>query len=243
MVKESSYFIVSGFISITLFIFVIFLFFYMLFSATKVNNFALNKDNFISVSLDLVSLPTKQVQPKKETIALKEEIVTPQEPKEVDIGNLFSDVWTKDIKITKKQEKRVDNKRLEKIQKQLKTSKKNQVESFEENLKNYEAIETDTTAKKSSSANEVNEYLAKIQAIVYKYFMPPANSEGYTVQAVIELSAIGKVQDFRILRYSTNSALNEECKKIKGRLLGVLFPKNPEGVSSKTIVNITSDKN
>jgi len=71
--------------------------------------------------------------------------------------------------------------------------------------------------KNTSSANEVNEYFAKIQALVYEYFEPPQNSQGYSVRAVIELSALGKFIDFRILDYSANIALNEECDKIKDR--------------------------
>jgi len=62
------------------------------------------------------------------------------------------------------------------------------------------------------------------------------------VKAVIELSAYGKVLDFRILTYSGNEALNQECDLIKDRLIGVLFPSNPQQKSFKTIVNITSDK-
>ena len=241
MDRENPYFFISGFISLSLFSFFLILFFYMMLSKSNIDTYALNKDNYISVSLQVVSTPTKTIT--KEVIEPKKEPEVTEEVKEVDIGNLFSDVWTKDIKIEKKVEKKIDNQRLELIQKKIKKSKNNEVESLEQNINNSEATVTDTQSKKSSSASEVNEYLAKIQAIVYKYFKPPSNSEGHTVKAVIELSAIGKVQDFRILTYSANQALNEECDKIKSRLSTALFPKNPEGQSSKTIVNITSDKN
>ena len=240
MARNNSYFLLSGLISLALFTIVLSLFFLMMFSASKINTYALKKDDFISVSLEVVSVPIKKV--KKEVIEVKEETVE-EEVKEVDIGNLFSDVWTKDITIEKKKIKKVDNKRLELIQKQIKTSKNNVAQKQEEIINNNEATLTDTESQKNSTANEVNEYLAKIQAIVYKYFEPPANSQGHTVQAMIELSSIGKVQDFRVLAYSSNQALNLECDKIKSRLLGVLFPENPEGITSTTIVNITSDKN
>jgi periplasmic protein TonB len=239
MARNDSYFLLSGLISLALFVIVLSLFFLMMFSASKINTYALKKDDFISVSLEIVNVPMKKV--KKEVIEVKEETIV-EEVKEVDIGNLFSEIWTKDITIEKKIQK-VDNKRLELIQKQIKTSKNNVAQKQEEIINNNDATVTDTESQKNSTANEVNEYLAKIQAIVYKYFEPPANSQGHTVQAVIELSAIGKVQDFRILAYSSNQALNSECDKIKSRLLGVLFPENPEGITSTTIVNITSDKN
>lgn len=240
MARNDSYFLLSGLISLALFVIVLSLFFLMMFSASKINTYALKKDDFISVSLEVVSVPMKKVN--KEVIEIKEEAVT-EEVKEVDIGNLFSDVWTKDITIEKKKPKKVDNKRLELIQKKIKTSKNNVAQKQEEIINNNAATVSDNESQKNSTANEVNEYLARIQAIVYKYFEPPANSQGHTVKAMIELSAIGKVQDFRVLAYSSNQALNLECDKIKSRLLGVLFPENPEGVTSTTIVNITSDKN
>ena len=240
MARNNSYFLLSGLISLALFAIVLSLFFLMMFSASKINTYALKKDDFISVSLEVVSVPMKKVN--KEVIEIKEEAVT-EEVKEVDIGNLFSDVWTKDITIEKKKPKKVDNKRLELIQKKIKTSKNNVAQKQEEIINNNAATVSDNESQKNSTANEVNEYLARIQAIVYKYFEPPANSQGHTVKAMIELSAIGKVQDFRVLAYSSNQALNLECDKIKSRLLGVLFPENPEGVTSTTIVNITSDKN
>ena len=241
MARENPYFFISGFISLILFMLVISLFFIMMLSASKTNSYALKKDDFISVSLEIVNIPTKKR--KKEAIAVQEESQVIEEVKEVDIGNLFSDVWAKDIKIKKQKIKKVDNKRFELMKKKIKTSKNNKENSLVKNIDNTQATVRDSKSQKSSSANEVNEYLAKIQAIVYKYFKPPSNSQGHTVKAVIELSAIGKVQDFRILTYSSNQALNQECDKIKLRIITALFPSNPENKSSKTIVNITSDKN
>ncbi len=212
----------------------------MMFSSSKIKNFALKKDNFISISLNTANIQTKTA--KKEVAVPNDKKQNVEEVKEVDIGDLFSEVWTKKIKIEKKDNK-IDNKRLELIQKKIKIKEKNNVEPLSQKITNSEAKVTDDENKKSSSGNEVNEYLAKIQAIVYKYFYPPKNSEGNTVKTVIVLSPMGKVLDFRILTYSSNTALNQECEKIKDRLIGVLFPKNPQNKSSSTIVNITSDKN
>ncbi len=241
MARDNSYFIVSGLISLSLFTFFLTLFIYMMFSSTKINTYALKKDNFISISLETVNIATKPQ--KKETIVPQKELQSVPEVKEVDIGNLFSDVWTKDIKIKKKKKKVTNNKRLDLIKKKIKTKDKNNNIPKSEKIMKSESDLISDKAKKSSSGDEVNEYLAKIQAIVYKYFYPPNNSQGHTVKAIIELSAIGKVLDFRVLTYSSNQALNEECDKIQARLLGVLFPSNPQSQSSSTIVNITSDKN
>lgn len=237
MDRNNIYFTISGLLSLSLFTLILILFFMMLFSNTPVNTFALNKDNYVSISLEKIAI--KSITPTK-TAKLKKEIQSKtEELKEVDIDSLFSDVWTKDIKIEKKV---VKKKSLELIKKEIKKSEDNSVQSMEEILKNEQTQQVDDVSKKSSSGNEVNEYFAKIQAIVYKYFQPPANSQGYTVKTVIELSAYGKVLDFRILTYSGNQSLNKECDMIKERLIGVLFPSNPQNTSFKTIINITSDK-
>ena len=211
----------------------------MLVSLDKDNNFAIKKDNYISVSIvtpKVVSNSVKKSVQKK----IKQESVTPVKTKEINIDNLFSDVWTKSIKKTEKTVKKINTRRLQEIQKKISKSDKNIVESISQKVKNIDAPKVDTKSSKTSTASEVNEYLAKIQALVYEYFYPPQNSQGNSVKAVIELSAIGKVYDFRILRYSSNSELNSECDKIKERLSTVVFPKNPDNTSGTYIIILTS---
>ena len=219
----------------------------MMFSSSKTKTFALKKDNYISISLSSVKTQIKSVKkdvakPVKKIIKKTSIEDSPiAEAPEVDIGNLFSDVWTQDIKKINKKVKKIDNKRYQKIEKRIKTLKvtnKASVASQVINKINTKEISDKNT--NASTANEVNEYLAKIQALVYQYFYPPQNSQGHSVKAVIELSSIGKVLDFRILNYSANQALNEECDKIKSRLIGVVFPVNPQNKSDNYIVILTS---
>jgi len=68
----------------------------------------------------------------------------------------------------------------------------------------------------------------------------PPNSAGNSVKTVIELDPLGHMTDFRILNYSANEALNSEADKIKDRLKNVVFPKNPQNRSSRTIVVLIS---
>ncbi len=240
MDKNNSYFYISGFISISLFTFFLLLFVNMLLSNSKIKSYALKKDNYISVSISMSNLKTKSIK-KNITIPIIE-TQTPIEAKEVDIGNLFSDVWTKDIQKEKKDKKPVENKRIQEIQKRIKSSKNNTITPSSEKIQSNENAENSNDSSLSSTADEVNEYLAKIQALVYKYFYPPTNSQGHSVKAVIELSAIGKVLDFRILHNSANSDLNEECNKIKSRLETVLFPINPDNKSGNYIIILTSEE-
>ncbi len=250
MVRNNTFFLISGFISISLFTFFAYFFVHMLFGLKKDDVFALKKDNYISISLNnsfvqakksiKKSKITKKPKIVKKTIsdstAISNDIATP----ETDVGNLFSDVWTKKInkKIIKK--RKIDNKRFQEIQKKVKTLNNKDVKDISEIVKNIDKISTDSDKLSPSTSNEVNEYLAKIQALVYDYFNPPPNSQGNSVKAVIELSAIGKVIDFRILNYSTNSALNRECDELKSRLEKVLFPVNPQHESGNYIIILTS---
>ena len=211
----------------------------MLVSIDRDKNFAIKKDNYISVSIvtpKVVSSGAKKSVQKK----IKQENVTPPKTKEINIDNLFSDVWTKSIKTTEKKVKKTSNRRLQEIQKKITKSDKNIVESISQKVKHTNAPKVNDKSSKTSTATEVNEYLAKIQALVYEHFYPPQNSQGNSVKAVIELSAIGKVYDFRILRYSSNTELNSESDKIKDRLTSVVFPKNPDNSSGTYIIILTS---
>ncbi len=238
MGRNNSYFFVSGFISLTLFSIFLSLFFYMMFSSSKIKEYALTKDNYISVSIEL---------PKEKKLKSKKSVATPivntpqtTQTQEVDIDDLFSDVWTKNIKHKKVTKKKIDNKRIQDIQRKIKTTNKNDTSKISQKIQQITSNKVDQENVQTSTADEVNEYLAKIQALVYKYFYPPANSQGHSVKAVIKLSALGKVLDFRILQKSANMALNEESEKIKERLMSVVFPRNPQNKSGNYIIILTS---
>ncbi|MBN2782326.1 MAG: TonB C-terminal domain-containing protein [Campylobacterales bacterium] len=225
MDRDNYYFFLSGIISLSIFSFLAFIVLYGYINIPQNKVFALNKDKFISISIEM---------PKEEVVipTPKPEIQTPEieESKEVDVGELFSDVWTKKIeKKEKPKEEKVLNKRLQDALTKTKTVEK----------KEYKPSVVEKT-QTTSSGDEVNEYLAKIQALVYKNFYPPQNSEGHSVKAVIELDTVGIVKDFRILRYSENEALNQECDKIKQRLLNQLFPTNPDNKQGSFIIILTS---
>ncbi len=236
MAKNNNLFYISGLISLFIFIFFLAIFIYMMINSSQIDSYALKKDNFISISMD--------IQPKKSKSAKKSLQPTPVEsavsetPQDVDVNDLFSDVWTK--KIQKKKIQPKDSKRIIDIQKKIKTTEANSVESISQKVNDLDNANTTDENSPASTANEVNEYLAKIQALVYKYFSVPPNSEGHSVMAYIELNSIGKVMDFRILTYSANDALNAEVDKIKDRLKSVVFPINPQNRSFSTKVILKS---
>ena len=239
MVKNSSFFYLSGFLSIGLFAFFLFVFIYVAYVSSTVNSYALKKEDYISISL-----VTPKIEMKTNDKNVKEtqkKTSVEDTPKEIDVADLFSEVWTK--KIVKTKPKPIDSKRLKEIRKKIKTVKKNESTSVSKKTNALDDSSKNDESDPTSTANEVNEYLAKIHALVYRSFTPPENSQGHSVKALIELSSIGKVLDFRVLTYSSNQALNDECDRLKEKLLGVLFPISPDKKTFSTIINIISDKN
>jgi len=236
MDNSSKYFYVSGVFSFALFFIFFLLFAYMLFDVERTKMYALNKDTFVSISLEVPQNNlSKPVEKKVSASAAVEPI---SDSKNIDVNDLFSDVWTK--KIEKKQPKEVNSKRIMEIGKKIKTVESNSVEELQKLSKIQELSDANKEQSATSTAQEVNDYLAKIQAIVYQHFYVPANTQGHSVKSVIELNALGKMLDFRILNYSQSSALNAEADKIKERLKNVVFPVNPQNSSSRTVVILIS---
>jgi len=210
----------------------------MLFSSNKIDVFALKKDNYISISLDNSLIKIKSYKKNVNSAnALSNSIST----SEIDIGSLFNNVRTKKID-NKKVKKKNNNKRFQEIQKRVKTVKNNDVKEISKIIKD---INSETVSNKNlsdSTAKEVNEYFAKIQALVYTYFDPPTNSVGNIVKVVIELDPYGKLIDFRVLVYSDNEALNNEANQIKARLKNVIFPKGPNNKKRTIMINLIPDE-
>ena len=205
----------------------------MMFHVSKIKTYGYKKENYISVSIKMTQ--NKHPAKKKPSHA---PVSTKKAVKNVDVNNLFSDVWTKQIDNSVK--KPENKRRIEPLQKKISKAKQNNVASITDKLESLQNSDSQTQEESSSAANEVNEYLAKIQDIVYQHFNVPPNSEGNSVKTVIELDPFGKLIDFRILRYSKNEALNQEAKRIKDRLKNVVFPINPQNRSSRTIVILIS---
>lgn len=234
MVRDDRYFYISGAISFSIFLIFLLLFAGLLFGVNKTKTYGLQKENFVSISL-ATPVMIKQLTQKKSSEAIN----IPEAKdiaKDVDVNDLFSDVWTQ--KVDNSKPKEVNSKRIQEISKRVKTSKQNDVASLSEKIQSIDSTAATKDSQSSSSAEEVNEYLAKIQAIVYDSFSPPMNSEGNIVKVVIEIDPIGKMLDFRVLNYSSHEALNQEADRMKQKLSSVIFPKNPDHRSFRAIINL-----
>ena len=183
---------------------------YMLFAPKKVHTYGLTKKKYISISLESIPTKAKSTSHKKmSTKKMHKKRVKKRDSvdavsENVDVDSLFSKVWTKKVDTHIKKKRRVDTKRLAEIEKSI--SAPDISENYTQKSNSHS---NNKKAKIASSAEEVNEYSAKIHAIVYDHFFPPPNSEGEQVKAVIELSPLGKLLDFRILNYSGSEALRD----------------------------------
>ncbi|MBS4069430.1 MULTISPECIES: TonB C-terminal domain-containing protein [unclassified Sulfurimonas] len=256
MDKKNFYFYISGFISLSFFAIILVILLIAIVTSNDVKSYALQKDDFVSVSIDMSQVSStsdkkavdKPVEKKEDDKPIIEqepqkETVTKTEKKEINIDNLFSEVKTKTIKKTEEKVIEKEDKRVaQELSKKSEKSDVAKTESITSKIQKINAQNKSEKESKSSTGSEVNEYLAKIQALVYEHFTPPENSQNRVVKAVIELDAFGKVIDFRILTYSDNDALNSECNKIKARLANVLFPKNPDNKSGVYMINLISQE-
>jgi len=249
MVQSSSddrYFYISGLISITLFVTVVLLFGIVIFHKSTLDTFAMQKDNYISVSLDMVMItptkneakpdpkptPKQEVIPEPEPEPAVEEIESTPEPVNTDVSSLFDDVWTQsaDTKVEKKEEK-VDTKRLAAIEKRIKTKESIKTQKASDKIKTLELVKPsiEVVGASASTAPEVNEYLAKIHAQVKSGFYPPASTEGNSAKVRVKINANGNVTSYRVIVYSGSSIFNEEVDRLYSRLKRMTFPKNPDG--------------
>jgi periplasmic protein TonB len=240
MDTSSRNFFISGLLSAAIFISVSILFFYILFVSKEVTSYALKKSNTVTVSLVINQHPIDRSRPQKKAVAKQQ---APNKP-QPSINSLFSKVWTKSP--TAKQEKepqKTDNKIIQELSKPLKLSDKKAITTplvNDQKQKDLNRSNVQVAQKQGSSGKEVNKYLAKIQAIVYSNFFPPANTQGQSAKVLLRLSATGVVLGLNVIVYSGNQMFNSEVDRLKNRIMGTVFPKNPKNVSGEYIVTLTA---
>ena len=257
--REDRYFYISGFISLSLFSAVILLFALVVLHKSSIDTFAMQEDNYISVSLNMdLVVPTKndakpapeptpkqEIIPEPEPEPAVEEIESTPEPVNTDVSSLFDDVWTQsaDTKVEKKEEK-VDTKRLAAIEKRIKTKETKKSQKASDKIKTLELVKPsiEVVGASASTAPEVNKYLAKIHAQVKAKFYPPASSEGSSAKVRVKLDANGNVTSYRVLVYSGSNIFNEEVDRLERRLKRMTFPKNPDGKSISLEIILTVEE-
>lgn len=247
---DERYFYLSGAISLGLFFSTLILFASVLVNSQSVKSYAMTKANYISVSLTNVPLQkSSRDLTEKPAMTIKEPAAA-QKPAEApkvteDVSTLFDDVWTQDVtakKVTTKTP--TDTKRLGAIEKRIKTSKKGESSSASEKIKSLKLARPSVAVvgSSASTASEVNEYYAKIQAIIYNHFYPPVNSEGSSSKVYLSFDAAGQVVRSRVLVGSGNSLFDSEVDALLQRIGSVAFPKPPKGEAFEVQIILTAEE-
>ena len=162
-----------------------------------------------------------------------------------DAATLFEEVWTQDVTAKKTtKNKPTDTKRLSAIEKRIKTTKSTKSTQASEQINSLKLARPaiSVTGASASSAAEVNEYYAKIQAIIYDRFYPPANSEGQSAKLYLSLDATGRILSQRLLVNSGNLFFDEEVAALMKRIASVTFPPPPEGRPVELQIILTAEE-
>jgi len=252
MDKNDSYFYVSGLLSLSFFAIVVILFSALVVSGEKVKSYALQKQKYIAVSVDLTQKIPTQNSAKPAPIPKPKNKPEPNPEKSAqkvpDISSLFSTVSSKKIVYKKRpvatKKSILNERRVAQMQKRIKTTQKRESSDAKKKIKNLKLAKASVkeVGASASGGEEVNQYYAKIQAFVYEHFYPPANSEGTSAKVRIWLSANGRLSDYRIMAYSANSMFNNEVDQLKQLLSSLNFPPHPKGKSLVLDIILVSEE-
>lgn len=229
---QERYFYLSGLISISLFVTMLFFTVYSVILSPKIQQFAMTKSDVINVSI-AVSDTKENVQTSPEPASVpvapeqtqKEEEPAAQPEPVPEISDLFSEI--KPQKVAKEDNKRQEQ--LNKIENEILT--KRETPRYSEKVSNVQLAKPSIkmVVLGGSSGPLVNEYHAKIQGLVYTYFHPPSGTAGEVARVRMNISASGKLTGYKVLRYSGNISFNGEVDWLKDRLSAIRFPEHPEG--------------
>lgn len=233
--QERNFFL-SGLISLSFFVGILFIVGFSLVLAPKTEQFAMIQSDVINVSLALSEAPAVEQstssEPEEQTQSQKsEETESPskKEPEPVpEISDLFAQV--KPDKAQKKE--REDPKRLEQLnalEKELSNRKDTPRISDKVNKVDLAKPSVKMVPQGGSTGPQVDKYYATIQATVHSNFHPPAGTAGEIAKVRMSFNASGKLVSYRVLSYSKSGTFNAEVDWLKDRLSSIRFPEHPDG--------------
>jgi protein TonB len=236
--NQERYFILSGLLSIALFIILLFLFFFGFMVSSKVEQFAMTKSEYISISISPSPTPSADQSNPEPKLPVPEEVSeeatpsaeeTPSKPEPVaDVSDLFAEVKSeKPPKKLREEPKR--NEQLSALEKELLAHQETPRFSDKVSKVDLSKPSVKMSQQGGSTGPVVNEYRAKIQGLVHNAFRPPAGTVGKEARIRMTISASGKLLRYKVIRYSDSAPFNTEVDWLKERLESVRFPDHPEG--------------
>lgn len=247
--NDQRYFYLGGGIAFGFFTFLMVLIGFSIVSPSKIEQFALTQSQYVSVSIDIsphkpspkpVPVAEPQTPDSKPTPVeeVKQQAVESQNVP--DISDLFSRV--KPQKTVKKENDSAQKlEALTAFERQM-SVRAQSTPRLAEKVKNTALVTPSVkiVASGGSSGPLVNEYHAKIQALIYANYYPPSGSQGQSARVKIYIDASGKLSAYRVIVYSGNDPFNREVDGLSDRLRGVVFPPHPEGKNTVLEIILTA---
>ena len=248
--SDERYFLLGGAMSLGMFLLTLMLFASVLFTHDRGKQFAFNQADFIAVSIEVPLHKASRQHTKTPAPIAREkpaaEAPAPAPQVTQDVSSLFDNVWTQDLSAKKTVKKKAEDtsKRLSALEKRIKTTESTQSTQAADTVRSLKLARPSVavTGSAASAAAEVNEYYAKIQALIYDQFYPPANSEGNTAKVYLSLDGTGRLLSGKILVDSGNPFFDEEVEALMRRLEAAAFPAPPGGRALELQIILTAEE-
>ncbi len=238
--QEKSYFYLSGFLSLSLYL-VICVLFLLYINAPKIKKF----DSFSKTTvleLELISIKSNERKVAKKSMLKKQEVVKKSTSKlskqrVVDTKSLFANVKIETKKIIEKKthtiKESIDPSRYKsKFQKQKKSDTTISVSKLLNDVKTT----TNLPKNISNTKGEIHEYYSKIKEILWKRWNPRLLEDGLKIEVLVMITKSG-IFDYRIVKYSTDERFDKSLKEFLDVQKNEVFPTH----NIKSKVNIEID--
>jgi periplasmic protein TonB len=233
--NQERYFFLSGIISFSFFLLLLFLISYSVILTPKIQQFAMVQSDVINVSIALSevkaskeSVSEPKIQPQSQKTEEKVEPVTQPPERVPEISDLFAQV--KPDKAMKKESE--DPKRLEQLNAlEKEVSNRKEISRISDKVNKLELAKPSVkmVAQGGSTGPLVDKYYATIQGLVYANFHPSIGTEGEVSRVRMKISASGKLIAYKVITYGKSGTFNSEVDWLKDRLSSIRFPEHPDG--------------
>lgn len=243
-VEKSNFFVVSGFISIFIYLLLCFLVFYYLITPKPKTYSFQSKATVLELDVIVEKSDKKRVEKKVEKVIEKKEEVTKEASisaeKKPDLKSLFGNVKTSETKVADKEVnnviKSIDPKRFKaKFEKEKKSSNV-KIDSLLTDTKTT----TSTKNQNLSMGEESDEYYSQVQDLLNQ-FTPTTRLKDLKAVVVISISPSG-VFDYSFTSYSGNTNFDYSLKAFLDEQKSIIYPIPKKNRTVKISVDFKSEE-
>ena len=235
--SSKSNFLLSGFFSISIYLFVMFIFFIYVKSHDVKKYDAYTKKTTLELEVLLDNSPVKRKAVQKKSTKT-EKIVKKSKSRTVkqkaDFKSLFANVKDKSSKVIEKKvnnqvSSQVSSRFKAKFEKERKTKNLN-VSSLLENVKSKASV-----MPINSSDNEKDPYYSKIYELLAQRWNPLMIEDGLFAKVLVVITSSGEFS-YKFLQYSGNQSFDASLTSFLNEQVNIIYPKHNKG--SKTSIEV-----